>query len=90
MEKDLELTTDTEASIYTSGMLGDRYISLATGGEPENLKDGDQIGTTHPGMILEQVMGAVLYGLQKDNKKDDPSGKDLGLVMPGSTTQKKQ
>src|SRR5947207_8468853 len=39
----LKLPIDTSASIVTSGLLGDRYVSLQLGGEPETLKPGDRI-----------------------------------------------
>ena len=44
LDKSLKLPTDTSASIVTSGMLGDRYISLQLGGETETLGPGDEIG----------------------------------------------
>ena len=36
-----ELSADTSAGIFTSGLLGESYIGLSPGGDPESLKPGD-------------------------------------------------
>ena len=38
---DVPLSVDTEASIRTSGLLGDQFIALEPGAEDENLGDGE-------------------------------------------------
>ena len=55
------LPTDTAASIYTAGLLGERYIGLEAGAEEEFLKDGDVIELTQPALVLEQVIGQFLF-----------------------------
>jgi len=67
LDPSLKLSTDTFASIYTSGMLGDRYIQLAPGGDDRNLKSGDTLSHCDEAMILEKVVGQVITGLTKDN-----------------------
>lgn len=57
-----ELSADTSASIYTSGLLGERYIGLSPGGDPEPLKDGDEILLTQSAVILEQLISKYLFG----------------------------
>src|SRR6185503_18949526 len=37
------LTTDSIASIQTAGILGEKYISISVGGDPEMLADGQEI-----------------------------------------------
>lgn len=56
-----ELPADTSAAIYTSGLLGERYIGLAPGGDPEPLKDGDEILLTQSAVILEQLISKYLF-----------------------------
>ena len=58
----LKLPVDSSASIMTSGLLGDRYISLQLGGEPENLKSGDRIAMTESAVVLERLIGKLVYG----------------------------
>jgi phospholipid/cholesterol/gamma-HCH transport system substrate-binding protein len=55
------LPTDTAASIYTAGLLGEQYIGLEAGAEEEFLKDGDVIELTQPALVLEQVIGQFLF-----------------------------
>jgi phospholipid/cholesterol/gamma-HCH transport system substrate-binding protein len=58
----LKLPIDTSASIMTSGLLGDRYVSLQLGGETETLKPGDRIGMTESAVVLERLIGKLVYG----------------------------
>lgn len=56
-----ELPADTGAAIFTSGLLGERYIGLSPGGDPDPLKDGDEILLTQPAVVLEQLVGKFLF-----------------------------
>lgn len=58
---DLELPIDSSASIVTSGVLGDRYISLQLGGEETMLKDGEDIEFVESAVILERLIGQVIH-----------------------------
>ncbi len=64
-----ELPSDTGAAIYTSGLLGERYVGLSPGGDPEPLKDGDEILLTQPAVVLEQMIGKFLFNADSDTKK---------------------
>jgi phospholipid/cholesterol/gamma-HCH transport system substrate-binding protein len=66
----LQLPTDTTASIVTAGVLGDRYIELAPGGEETMLKDGEEISHTESAVILERVIGQLIYGVTRGDRKD--------------------
>ena len=68
LDPHLALPVDTTASIMTSGILGDRYISLQVGGESEMLKPGDRISFTESAVILERLIGKLVYG--SANKSD--------------------
>lgn len=57
---------DSSASILTSGLLGDQYIGLEAGGSEENLKNGDQILTTASALVLEKLIGQVLFSKAAD------------------------
>jgi phospholipid/cholesterol/gamma-HCH transport system substrate-binding protein len=53
--------TDTSAKILTAGLLGDQYIGLDPGGDEKNYKAGDTIVMTQSAVILEDLIGKVLY-----------------------------
>lgn len=55
------IPSDSAASIYTQGILGSNYISLDPGFSSASLKDGSVIATTHSALILEQLIGQLLY-----------------------------
>src|SRR6185369_3137569 len=61
LQRDLKLPVDTTASIMTSGLLGDRYISLQLGAEQETLKAGDEIAFTESAVILERLIGKLVH-----------------------------
>jgi phospholipid/cholesterol/gamma-HCH transport system substrate-binding protein len=52
---------DTSAAILTSGLLGEQYIGLEAGGDPASLKDGDQFKLTQSAMVLENLIGQMIY-----------------------------
>ncbi len=54
------LTIDSIAAIQTSGILGEKYISIAPGGDAEVLKDGDEIMDTQSSLVLEDLIGKFL------------------------------
>jgi phospholipid/cholesterol/gamma-HCH transport system substrate-binding protein len=68
LDPDLKLPTDTSAAVAAAGLLGDRYIELSPGGEEKLLKSGDSITFTESAVILERVLGQLLYGSTKQNK----------------------
>ena len=51
---------DTQASIYTAGLLGEQYIALTPGAEDDSLADGNQIENTHDALVLEEFLGNVV------------------------------
>ncbi len=63
IQSDYPLTTDTQASIYTAGLLGEQYISLEPGAEDEVLRDGDSIYLSQSALVLEEIVGKVLVNL---------------------------
>jgi phospholipid/cholesterol/gamma-HCH transport system substrate-binding protein len=55
--------SDTAASIYTAGLLGEQYISLEPGGADDFLKNGDRIKLTQSALVLEQLIGRFLFSM---------------------------
>jgi len=54
------LPSDTQASIYTSGLLGEQYISLEPGAEDEVLEEGSAVTLTQSAVVLEEIIGKLL------------------------------
>ena len=53
--------TDTFATINTSGLLGEQYIGLEPGGEPDALKPGDAIKKTQDAVVLEKLISQFMF-----------------------------
>ena len=75
VQRDVQLTTDSSATIASDGLLGGKYLALATGGEDTKLKPGDAITITQGSINLESLIGKYIFG---------SAGKDSG----GSTHDK--
>lgn len=58
LDEELEgqLPRDTTAAILTAGLLGEQYIGLSVGGDPETLGDGDTIRDTQSAVVLEELI----------------------------------
>ncbi len=63
-----ELPSDTTASIFTAGLLGEQYVNLEPGGSDEYLTDGGNIEITQPAIILEKAIGQFLFKSAEEKK----------------------
>lgn len=70
-KKLLGLPIDTSASILTQGLLGSNYISLMPGFEEQTLKPGGMIETTHSALILENLVGQLMFNLKGGNNNNN-------------------
>lgn len=60
-----QIPSDTAANIFTQGLLGANYISLTPGYAQTVLKNGDHLASTHPALILENLIGQLLFNAKK-------------------------
>ncbi|MEP7062387.1 MAG: outer membrane lipid asymmetry maintenance protein MlaD [Betaproteobacteria bacterium] len=61
IDNGFEFTKDTIASILTSGLLGEVYIGLSSGGDPQMLADGGTIMKTQSAVVLEKLISQFLF-----------------------------
>lgn len=62
IDKHIALSTDVIASVKTSGLIGDKYIRLTPGGDPERLEDGGIITETESAVDLEELISKYVFG----------------------------
>ena len=62
------LPDDTNASIYTAGLLGEQYVSLDPGGSDTYLENGGEIDITQSALVLEEIIGQYLFKDEEDDK----------------------
>ncbi|GAB3511134.1 outer membrane lipid asymmetry maintenance protein MlaD [Pseudoxanthomonas daejeonensis] len=71
-----DLPADTSAGILTSGLLGESFIGLQPGGDPEPLQPGDEIAYTQPAIDLIQLVGKYMFGGAGAGAPPPPTSQD--------------
>ncbi len=77
-----QIPDDSSASILTAGLLGDNYIAINPMYSENYLKNGDQLQDTHSAMILEKLIGQLIYKLGNMNKDSKGSDKPQSTEPP--------
>jgi phospholipid/cholesterol/gamma-HCH transport system substrate-binding protein len=74
-KKNNNIPTDSTANIFTAGLLGADYISISPGYSNENLTEGGLIQNTNSALILQNLIGQLLFSLKgdKQDKKESHS-----------------
>lgn len=62
IRENVKLSEDSGASIKTSGLIGDRYVSLTPGGLTDYLGDGDELTETHSPVDIEELISKYVFG----------------------------
>jgi phospholipid/cholesterol/gamma-HCH transport system substrate-binding protein len=69
-----QFTKDTIASILTSGLLGEVYIGLDSGGDTQMLADGARIAKTQSAIVLEKLIGQFMFDKAAAGNGTAPGG----------------
>jgi phospholipid/cholesterol/gamma-HCH transport system substrate-binding protein len=65
-----DIPDDSAAGIFTAGLLGDNYISITPMYNTTYLKDGSVVSETNSAMILEKLIGHLIYKISGDKKEE--------------------
>jgi len=69
----VRLPTDSMASIKTSGLIGDKYVSLSPGADETTLAPGARITMTESAVDLESLISKMAFGsVDKDKEPATP------------------
>jgi len=77
VEPSVKLPDDTVAEIVSSGLLGDKYLSLVPGGSDKLIQPGGKIKYTQSSVSLEHLIGQMIFsapGGKKPAEGEAPSG----------------
>lgn len=66
-----DIPIDSSASILTAGLLGDNYVAITPMYGDEFLKNGSEIQFTHSAMILEKLIGQLLFKVSNPSSKNN-------------------
>lgn len=64
------LPKDTSASIYTAGLLGEKYVGLEAGGDEQNLQQGDKLKLTQSSLVLEKLISRFVDAFVNKDSDD--------------------
>ena len=56
-----EVPVDSDAGIYTAGLLGEKYIGITPGGAADFLEQDSEIRLTQSSIILEKLISRFLF-----------------------------
>ena len=71
IDRRYQFPTDTSAKILTAGLLGDQYVGLEPGADDKNLQPGDAIKMTQSAVVLENLIGQLIYSKAAEGKPKD-------------------
>ncbi len=86
-DKFKDLPADTSAGIFTSGLLGESYIGLQPGGDPDVLKSGEEIVFTQPAVDLIQLVGKYMFSGGGGSAAGTDSHETHGANAPATEPQ---
>ena len=61
IERQYSFSKDTIASILTSGLLGEVYVGLDSGGDPQMIAAGGRVAKTQSAVVLEKLISQFLF-----------------------------
>ncbi len=82
-----QIPTDSDASIYTQGLLGGKYVGLTAGGAETYLKNHDRIDFTQSAFVLENLIGQVLANFTSKSSGSSDSAPKAGAAAPAEKTK---
>ena len=62
INNDVHLSEDSIASVKTSGLIGDKYISLSSGGSETMLANNDEVTETESAVDIEALISKYVFG----------------------------
>jgi phospholipid/cholesterol/gamma-HCH transport system substrate-binding protein len=62
VDKGVKIPEDSIAAIRTSGIIGDKYVSISPGGSMTNIKPGGKITQTESAINLEELVSKYIFG----------------------------
>jgi phospholipid/cholesterol/gamma-HCH transport system substrate-binding protein len=82
-----QIPTDSDASIYTQGLLGGKFIGLTAGGAETYLKDKDQIDFTQSAFGLENLIGQFFASTAKGSGQSGSASPKADAPAPPEKTK---
>ncbi|MFI4887935.1 MAG: outer membrane lipid asymmetry maintenance protein MlaD [Burkholderiales bacterium] len=82
IDQGYQFTRDTIASILTSGLLGEVYIGLDSGGDTQMLTDGSHVAKTQSAIVLEKLIGQFMFDKAASGAAPPPAAAPASAAPP--------
>lgn len=78
LNQGVQVDTDAIASIKTSGIIGDKYVSISLGGGEHDISNGGVIRRTQSAFVLEDAIGQLINSNNSSSSGSGGSGSGSG------------
>ncbi|AZG74937.1 outer membrane lipid asymmetry maintenance protein MlaD [Shewanella livingstonensis] len=65
LDNSITVPDDSVASIRTSGIIGDRFVKISSGGSDINMEDGDEFIDTESSISIEELISKYMFSQDK-------------------------
>ncbi|MBB1425676.1 outer membrane lipid asymmetry maintenance protein MlaD [Shewanella frigidimarina] len=65
LDNEITVPDDSIASIRTSGIIGDRFVKISTGGSEVNMADGEEFIETESSISIEELISKYMFSQDK-------------------------
>lgn len=72
VKSEIQLPTDSMASIKTTGLIGDKYLAISPGADEACFKPGERLTMTESSVDLESLIGKMAFGSVSDDPEKAP------------------
>jgi len=86
----VEIDSDAIAAVKTSGIIGDKYVSIQLGPSDKILKDGDKIRQTQSAFVLEDAIGQLINSSGSNGNGNGDSDKKTANPNKDSKPENKK
>jgi phospholipid/cholesterol/gamma-HCH transport system substrate-binding protein len=86
-DKFSQIPDDSTASILTAGLLGDNYIAINPMYAQTFLKNGSEIQDTNSAMVLEKLIGQLIYKLGNPSPAEGGTASGSAAPVNSKTTK---
>ena len=73
---------DSDAAIFTAGLLGGQYIGLQAGGADTYLKEGGHIAMTQSAVVLEELISKFLFSFADKEAQQKTTAPETATSNP--------
>ena len=70
------IPNDSDAAIYTAGLLGWQYVGLTPGNSEDAYRDGDDIEFVQDAIVLEKLISKYLFSQAGKDKASAPAAQE--------------